>query len=154
MIRLERKALTTFAHPPDIWFRYVDDTFLYMLKEHIQSFLDHLNNQHQRISFTIEYEENGELPFLDTLVKIEEDRSLSTTVYRKKTHTNQYLNYNSNHHARQKIGIVSTLKKRVELITKEQDRIEEEKTLERAFKACGYPDWVVKRKKKDKSEIE
>ena len=70
----------------------MDDTFLYMLKEHIQSFLDHLKSQHQRITFTIEYEENRELPFMDTLVKIEEDRTLSTTIYRKKTHTNQYLN--------------------------------------------------------------
>ena len=49
MMRLERRALQTFANPPDIWFRYVDDTFTHMLEEYIQDFLDHLNNQHERI---------------------------------------------------------------------------------------------------------
>ena len=105
MIRLERKALTTFASPPDIWFRYVDDTFTIMKRDYIQAFLDHLNNQHQRIKFTIEYEENNQMPFLDTLICVEEDRTITTKVYRKQTHTNQYLHFKSNHHTRQKIGM-------------------------------------------------
>ena len=49
MMRLGRRVLQTFANPPDIWFRYVDDTFTHMLEEYIQDFLDHLNNQHERI---------------------------------------------------------------------------------------------------------
>ena len=148
MIRLERKALTTFASPPDIWFRYVDDTFTIMKRDYIQAFLDHLNNQHQRIKFTIEYEENNQMPFLDTLICVEEDRTITTKVYRKQTHTNQYLHFKSNHHTRQKIGIVSTLKKRLDLVTKEEDKKEEERIIENAFSACGYPEWVTKRKNK------
>ena len=154
MMRLERKALTTFASPPDIWFRYVDDTFTIMERDFIQAFLDHLNNQHQRIQFTIELEEDNQLPFLDTLVCVENDRTISTKIYRKKTHTNQYLHFNSNHHTRQKVGIVSTLKKRLELVTKEEDKKEEESFLEDAFGACGYPDWVTKRKRKENKEKE
>ena len=57
MIGLERKALDNFANQPDIWYRYVDDTFTYMLEEHIESFLEHLNQQHQRVKFTVELEE-------------------------------------------------------------------------------------------------
>ena len=79
-----------------------------------------------------------------------EDGTLSTKIYRKKTHTDQYLHFNSNHHARQKIGIVSTLKKRMELITKEADKKDEEQHIERAFRNCGYPEWVVKRKQRKK----
>ena len=71
MMRLERRALQTFANPPDIWFRYVDDTFTHMLEEYIQDFLDHLNNQHERIKFTIEYEVDRSIPFLDTEVTID-----------------------------------------------------------------------------------
>ena len=125
-----------------------------MEKVFVQSFLDHLNNQHQRIKFTIEFEQNKELPFLDTLMHREEDGSLTTSIYRKKTHTNQYLHYNSNHHARQKIGIVSTLKKRLELISKEEDKIKEEKIIENAFLACGYPEQIVKRKSNKSKEKE
>ena len=154
MIKLERKALATFANPPDIWYRYVDDTFTIMLSEFIQSFLDHLNNQHPRIQFTIEYQENNQLPFLDTLVCVEEDRTVSTKIYRKKTHTNQYLHFNSNHHTRQKVGIVSTLKKRLELITKEVDKQEEVIVIEEAFKACGYPEWLLQRDSNSKTSKE
>ena len=125
-----------------------------MERDVIQAFLDHLNNQHQRIQFTIELEEDNQLPFLDTLVCVENDRTISTKIYRKKTHTNQYLHFNSNHHTRQKVGIVSTLKKRLELVTKEEDKKEEESFLEDAFGACGYPDWVTKRKNKENKEKE
>ena len=71
LMRLERKAMETFANPPDFWFRCVDDTFTSMLEEFVDLFLNHLNRQHQRINFTIELEENRELPFLDACAKIE-----------------------------------------------------------------------------------
>ena len=112
MMRLEKKALMTFINPPETWYRYVDDTYTYMLKTLIQSFLDHLNNQHLRIKFTMEKEKDGQLPFLDSLLCVEEDRSISTKIYQKKTHTDQYLHFESNHHVRQKVGIVSEEKNR------------------------------------------
>ena len=154
MMRLERRALQTFANPPDTWFRYVDDTFTHMLEQHIQSFLDHLNNQHERIKFTIEYEEDRSIPFLDTKVTIEEDGSISTNVFRKKTHTNQYLDFHSNHHARQKIGIISTLMKRINIISKEEDKTIEQDTVKNAFRACGYPEWVVNKDQSQKKKRE
>ena len=67
-------------------------------------------------------------------------------------HTNQHLHYQSNHHPRQKIGTVSTLMKRMEIISKEEDMLEEEQTIKKAFKSCGYPDSVLKRKKKDQDK--
>ena len=152
MMKLEKKALSTFANPPDFWYRYVDDTFTYMLETYIEGFLAHLNNQHPRIKFTIEQEENRQIPFLDTLLTVEENGTISTKIYRKKTHTDQYLHFNSNHHAGQKLGIVSTLKKRMEIITKEQDKVEEEEHIEKAFRSCGYPEWAVKRKNKEKKK--
>ena len=42
------------------------------------------------IRFTVEdNKEDGSIPFLDTIVKPEADGSLSITVYRKPTHTDQ-----------------------------------------------------------------
>ena len=48
------------------------------------------------IKFTVEgNQENGTVPFLDTLVKPEAGETLSITVYRKPTHTDQYLQWDS-----------------------------------------------------------
>ena len=44
------------------------------------------------IIFTREYEENNSMPFLDAKFTRKEDGSVKSTVYRKKAHTDQYLN--------------------------------------------------------------
>ena len=48
MMHLEKRALETFTNPPKVWYSYVDDTFCYVLKENINSFLEYLNQQHER----------------------------------------------------------------------------------------------------------
>ena len=87
----ERKACST-ASTPRLWMRYVDDTFVIQQEDQKQSFLDHINKVDPVIKFTVEdNQENGAIPFLDTLLKPEADNSLSITVYRKPMHTDQYL---------------------------------------------------------------
>ncbi len=68
MERLEGKALSTFIEPPKLWKRYVDDTFSKLKMMFVDAFLAHLNNQHPRIKFTTETQENNKIAFLDTLV--------------------------------------------------------------------------------------
>ena len=63
---------------------------------------DHLNSIDACIHFTIEKESDGQLPFLDILLKREEDGSISTSVYRKATHTDHYLYFHSHHPAAHK----------------------------------------------------
>ena len=150
---LETRALSTFIEPPTIWKRYVDDTFSKLKKIRIDEFLSHLNQQHTRIKFTSEIQENLMLPFLDNKVHVEPDGSTKITIYRKKTHTDQYLDFKSNHHIQQKLGIVTTFKNRIEtLITKDEDKVLEEEHVKNALKNCGYPDWSFNRKRKSTSE--
>ena len=108
MERFEDLALrTTLA--PRIWKRYVEDTFCVMEKRHTQAFLDHLNSVHPTIQFTMELENEGSLPFLDTLLTRREDGGVNIGVYRKRTHTDRYLHYTSHHPAHIKRGVVSCL---------------------------------------------
>ena len=61
----------------------------------------------------MEVEENESIPFLDVLVYRKLDGSLGHKVFRKKTHTDSYLDADSHHHPAQKLGIINTLETRV-----------------------------------------
>ena len=66
-------------------------------------------NPDPSIKFTVEdNKEDGSIPFLDTIVKPEADGSLSINVYRKPTHTDQYLQWDSHHHLSAKFSIIHT----------------------------------------------
>ena len=126
----EQKALNT-APPPRLWWRYVDDTFIIQKEVNKQNFLQHINNGDPAIPFTVENnKEDGAIPFLDTIVKPEADGSLSITVYRKPTHTDQYLQWDSHHHLSAKFIVINTLTHRAntlcsnpELLCKEMNHL-------------------------------
>ena len=85
---LEVPAMKTSPSPPVLWKRYVDDTFTIIKKVNRSSFLDHLNSIHPNITFSSEEtRSDGSMPFLDILITPKEDDSLTTSVYRKPTHT-------------------------------------------------------------------
>ncbi|XP_068699268.1 uncharacterized protein [Montipora foliosa] len=107
MESFEQQAITTSAYKPRIWKRYVDDTFTILDRGNVDSFLQHLNNQQPSIRFTMETENDYKLAFLDTAVSREPDGRLTTSVYRKPTHTDQYLAYDSHHPQSVKRGIVN-----------------------------------------------
>ena len=71
--------------------------------------------------------EDNSIAFLDTKVHVEDSGTVSFGIYRKPTHTDQYLHFDSHHHAKQKIGIIKTFRHRINtIITKEQDKLTEE----------------------------
>ena len=71
----EVKALSTCQHPPSLWLRFVDDTFVITKAEYSQELLHHINSQDPYIQFTVEPTQQGSLPFLDTVVTIGDTRS-------------------------------------------------------------------------------
>jgi hypothetical protein len=62
----------------------------------------------------MEEEQNNQLAFLDILLTRTDDGTIQTQVYRKKTHTDQLLNYNSNHPTQHKISCIKTLFNRID----------------------------------------
>ena len=56
---------------PSFWNRYVDDTFImFHNKKSANVFLHYLNSCHSNIKFTIEFEQNNAIPFLDILITV------------------------------------------------------------------------------------
>ncbi|KAL9954516.1 hypothetical protein ACROYT_G042066 [Oculina patagonica] len=140
MESFEEQAITSSSYKPKIWKRYVDDTFTILDRGRVDSFLQHLNNQQPSIRFTMETENDCKIAFLDTTVSREPDGRLTTSVYRKPTHTDQYLAYDSHHPQSVKRGIANCLYDRAKrLVTKPSVISKEKKHLSSVLVSNGYP---------------
>ena len=65
----ESTAISTALHPPKVRERFVDDVYSTVKRTHLENVFHHIKNLHQNIKFTMEEKSNGELAFLDTLLK-------------------------------------------------------------------------------------
>ena len=84
------------------------------------------------------------LPFLDTLVTIQPDNTFSTTVYRKPTHTDQYLHNDSNHHITAKQSVFNTLAHRAKTVSSSQESLDKElEHIKTALQHCQFPPWAL-----------
>ena len=69
MENFEKEALETAPHPPSLWKRFVDDTFVILEAQHKDQFFHHINSLDENIKFTAETTKaDGSIPFLDMLV--------------------------------------------------------------------------------------
>ena len=146
---LEVQAIQTSSTPPTLWKRFVDDTFTIIKKEDRNSFLQHLNSIHQNIKFTCEeVRDDGSMSFLDILITPKEDGSLSTSVFRKPTHTDLYLQWDSHNTISFKYSVAGTQYHRAKTICSDPPLLQrEEDHLCQALKKCKYPTWDINRVK-------
>ena len=154
---LEQIALHT-ALTPRFWHRFVDDTFVIHKEVNKKDFLQHINNVDPTIKFTVEgNKEDGSIPFFDTTVKPEVGGGPSITVYRKPTHTDQYLQWDSHHNPSAKFSVINTLSHRAQTVCSNPELLKQEKEhLRKALTQCKYPkgalDKVEKRPNRSSSE--
>ena len=107
----EIKAINSAVYPPRIWKRFVDHTFVVIDSARKMKFLECINSMDPQIQFTTEdAKTDGSLPFLDTIVVPQPDNSLLTSVYKKSTYTDLYLQWDSHHHLSAKFSVINTLK--------------------------------------------
>ncbi len=112
----------------------------------IHELKDHVNSIDPNIEFTIEEPgEDGGVPFLDTYCVIN-DGSIDTRVYRKPTHTDLYLNWDSHHPLSAKISVVNTLFYRAEIVCSNQLALSQEHAhLREVLTINGYPPWAIQK---------
>jgi hypothetical protein len=85
-----RLALDSALYKPSLWLWYVDDTFVVWPHgpKQLHKLLGHLNSLRPSNRSAMENDLDNVISFLNVLV---------TQVYRKPTHTGQYLNFKSNY---------------------------------------------------------
>ena len=110
MCHFEERWVTKGQIRPSLWYRYVDDTFtMFESKDTANEFLQYLNSRHESIKFTIEFEQDNEIPFLDILIKRCPNNTFATSIYRKKTFTGLYTKWDSFIPRKYKINLIRTL---------------------------------------------
>ena len=107
--------------------RYVDDTFCIWTKGEEHEFLNHLNSLRPTIQFTMELESDGSISFLDCELHRDTNGRMISKVYRKKTHTDRYLHFQSHHPVHVKRGVVRSLFDRVNRVTTSPEDLQRER---------------------------
>ena len=75
---------------------------------------------------------------------VESDGSINTEVFGKDTHTDQYLNFSSNHPLEHKRGVDRTLVNRADrLVNDETELWREKEHIRKALQVNGYPGWML-----------
>ena len=88
--------------------------------------------------------QDGAIPFLHTLVKPQAYNILSLTVYRKLTHTDNYIQWDSHHHPVAKYSVISMLTHMARTFCTKTELINQElHHLREAVTKCKYPKWAL-----------
>ena len=116
---------------------------------------EHLNqiDSIDSIKFTYESEAENVMPFLDILIVRKPDGHVKLLVYRKETHTDQYLHFESHHPLQHKLSVIRILFERCQnIVTEKEDQLCEEEHVKKALSSCGFPELgfgTVQRQKKE-----
>ena len=123
----------------------MDDTFIILQSSNKAEFHKHLNSIDKHIQFTsAEAGDDASIPFVDVLITPDKEGNLTTTVYRKPTHMDLYLQWDSNHTAASKYSVVGSLQHRANTIYSNEDLLKiEEKHLQVALQRCKYLAWAI-----------
>ncbi|XP_066936347.1 uncharacterized protein [Clytia hemisphaerica] len=106
--------------------RYMDDYLRNIRADKINEKLEEINNLHQSLKFTIEYEKGRSLPFLDMLIQCSPDGDLTSTWYSKETDTGLLMNFHALAPITYKRSVVDGMP---EVVNVEEESIEEEEKL-------------------------
>ena len=94
---------------PHCYQRCADDVFvLFTSSEHLEAFLNFLNDQHANMSFAIENKKQNRMSFLDLQI-ILRDKKFTTSFYRKPTFSVVYTYFDSFLPSNNKFSTVCTL---------------------------------------------
>ena len=125
MDELETALIPNLSSKLSSWRRFFDNSICFVRKDSIKYVLDTLNNFHKNLNFTLEEEIDGKIAFLDALL-VRNNHFMDTTVYRKKTSTDIYLNWNSFRPNSWKWGTLKTIVTRAFEICSIDNSLEEE----------------------------
>lgn len=111
----------------------------------LSTILYKLNSVNSRLNFTLEKEENNQIPFLDMLVIRNINNTIETNWYCKPISSNRILNFLSNHSRSMKINTAKSFAKRVIFLSHHKFHKENYKIIWNILTKNNYPAEVITR---------
>ena len=125
-----------------------------MEKKILNIFFDHINNLELSKKFTMETKNDNQLHFLGTLIERSKNGELSSSIFRKPTHTDRYSNFRSDYPLQHKRAVFDTLMQRaVTLPSHKLEKRKQIKYIKTALKKNSYPSRILCSRKKTKAKI-
>ena len=140
MTELERKVVGKLIDSGKIKFyaRYVDDTLLLVKPEDIDDILHQFNNFHKNLEFTVDKFEDCTPHFLD--LEIHPD---GISIYRKDTHTAQFVHYESFTKWNHKVAWIRSLIFRAKKLCSPNKLKAEINNIKKFASFNGFPRWIT-----------
>ena len=140
MTELERVVVDDLIKAGKIKFyaRYVDDTLLLVKPDDVDEILNHFNKFHKNIEFTVDRFEDCVPHFLD--LEIHPD---GNSIYRKDTHTAQFVHFDSFTKWGYKTAWIRSLVTRAKRLCSSNKLKDEIKNIKRFASYNGFPRWVA-----------
>ena len=134
---IESRALNSFTltnagfaiEDFEFWKHYVDTLNSVSDDFEVIKFVDYLNSFCPRIQFTYEVQEGSGFSFLDIGIICNENGSVNTSVFRKKTHTNLYTHFSSFSDKRAKYSVLQSSTRRALKYCSTEELLKTELTL-------------------------
>ena len=152
MESLEKSKFFNIIGSDSLWLRYVDDVLVVVPDDtDLEQKLRQLNSVDEKVQFTVEFEQDGKIAFLDTCI-IKQETCFKFKVYRKPTNREDYVHYYSGHNQRVKSGIVIGFLLRALRICDREYLDDEIEHIYEAFTRLKYPKGFIKNKQRKKAE--
>lgn len=132
------QTIYELGYTPTIIKKYVDDILIIINKEEIEELSNILNKFHKSIKFTLEVENDKQLPYLDMCLH-RRPKKIDISLYQKPTSKNRLMNYSSAHTTKQKEGMVYGYVSRILNITSECFKDHSIRTIHHVLDMNGYP---------------
>ena len=141
---LESELLPSISPQPPLYVRYVDDILIaWPDSMDFDHFFDQVNLLSRSIKFTKEWEIDQSIPFLDTRVH-RLTSGFSFGIYRKPTHSGQYIHFFSSQSEQIKRGSVFSMYLRAYRLCDGSHLQNELNYLAEAFQKSGFPARIIR----------
>lgn len=122
--------------------KYVDDLFAVINKDDELIILETLNAHHKKLQFTIEVENNDQIPYLDMKI-MKDDKKLITDWYTKPTASGRFINYLSTQPKTMKINTATNFIKKVLDISDERFKNKNINKIRNILTMNNYPIFIT-----------